>query len=75
MLSNGPDPDADPVGYAISQVLPLRQISTTDSTLQKDITNLASDYETVYKTNGKKGTQAAVNKAGKKLDPICPGAF
>ena len=75
VLSDGPDPDADPVGYALAQVLPLRQISTTDSTLQKDITNLASAYETVYETNGKKGTEAAVNKAGKKLDTICPGAF
>ena len=62
-------------GYALAQVLPLRQISTTDSTLDKDITNLASAYETVYKTNGKKGTEAAVNKAGKKLGTICPGAF
>jgi hypothetical protein len=75
VLSDGPGPAADPVGYALAQVLPLRQISTTDSTLQKDITNLASAYETVYKTNGKKGTEAAVNKAGKKLDTICPGAF
>jgi nitrogenase subunit NifH len=75
ILSDGPDPDADPVGYALAQVLPLRAVKTTDKALHTDIDNLASAYETVYKTNDKKGTETAVNKAGKKLDGICPGAF
>jgi hypothetical protein len=75
ILSDGPDPAADPVGYALAQVLPLRQVKTTDKALLLDIGNLASAYQTVYKTNDKKGTEAAVNAAGKKLDSICPGAF
>jgi hypothetical protein len=74
-LADGPDPDVDPVGYALAQVRPLRSIKTSDTVLHTDIGNLAAAYETVYKTNDKKGTQAAVNKAGKKIDGICPGAF
>lgn len=75
VLSDGPDPGADPVGYALAQVRPLREIATDDETLKKDIEALASAYETVYKTNDKKGTQAAVQKAGKMIDKTCPGAF
>ncbi|HTW06995.1 MAG TPA: hypothetical protein VME46_05785 [Acidimicrobiales bacterium] len=75
VLSDGPDPDADPVGYALAQVLPLRRISTTDITLKKDIDTLASAYETVYKTNDNKSAYDAVDKAGKELDEICPRAF
>ena len=75
VLSDGPDPTADPVGYALAQVLPLRQIKTSDRALMRDIDAVASAYETVYKTNGEKGTEKAVEKAGKELDTICPGAF
>jgi hypothetical protein len=75
VLSDGPDPTADPVGYALAQVLPLREIKTTDRALRRDIDAMASAYETVYKTDGEKGTEKAVEKAGKELDTICPGAF
>ena len=33
ILSNGPDPDADPVGYAEAQTLPLHQIHTSFKTI------------------------------------------
>ena len=75
VLSDGPDPTADPVGYALAQVLPLREISTSDKVLKRDIDALASAYEVVYRTNDKKGTEAAVDKVGKRIDSICPGAF
>ena len=74
-LADGPDPSADPVGYALSQVSPLREIKTSDRALQRDINALASAYEAVYRTNGKKGSEAQVDKAGKELDTICPGAY
>ena len=75
VLSDGPDPAVDPVGYALAQVLPLREVATTDRVLKKDIDLLAAAFEVVYKTNDKKGTEAAVDKAGKRIDSICPGAF
>src|SRR5580658_9784510 len=30
VLADGPDPDSDPVGYAEAQILPLRQVHTSD---------------------------------------------
>ena len=75
VLSDGPDPTVDPVGYALAQVLPLREITTSDRALERDIRSLASAYAAVYKTNNSKGSEATVEKAGKALDTICPGAF
>lgn len=73
-LSDGPDPDADPLGYALAQVDPLRQIHTSDAALQSAIDALASAYEDVYQTNGSKSANAAVTKASKQVNAICPGA-
>jgi hypothetical protein len=74
VLSDGPDPGADPVGYALAQVLPLRQIKTSDAALKAAIDELAAAYESVYKTNAAAGTAAAVTKADTAVDKICPGA-
>jgi hypothetical protein len=74
VLADGPDPDADPVGYALAQVMPLKQIHTSDSSLQQAIDNLASAYELFYQTKGSSSAQHAVDQAGSKLNAICPGA-
>jgi hypothetical protein len=74
-LADGPDPDADPVGHALAQILPLRAIKTTDAPLKKDIATLANAYATFVKENGTKTANKAVNAAGKAVDSICPGAF
>jgi hypothetical protein len=74
-LSDGPDPDADPVGYAEAQILPLRQIHTTDPQLRAAISQLASAYRAVFTSNGTSGpARLAVAAAGQRLDSICPGA-
>ena len=53
MLTDGPDPDADPVGYALAQVGPLRQIKpTSDQPLQTAIDQLASAYQRFYAAGG-----------------------
>ncbi|MFZ0667783.1 MAG: hypothetical protein WAM97_18700 [Acidimicrobiales bacterium] len=74
VLSDGPDPGADPVGYALAQVSPLRQIHTSDASLQRAVDNLASAYEEVYKTNGSKAANDAVTQASNRVNAICPGA-
>jgi len=74
VLSDGPDPGADPVGYAQAQVLPLRQIHTSDTNLKGAIDDLASAYEQFSRTNGTKATKRAVTLASDKVDAICPGA-
>ncbi len=75
VLSDGPDPDADPVGYAEAQIDPLRQISTSDQALHRAIGQLADAYQEFYESNGTSGTaKQAVAAASKKVDSICPGA-
>jgi hypothetical protein len=75
VLSDGPDPDADPVGYAEAQILPLRQLSVSDQELRTAITQLADAYEQFFASNGKSSNaKEAVAVASKKLNSICPGA-
>ena len=74
-LSDGPDPDADPVGYAEAQILPLGQIRTSDSQLRAAITRLARAYQAFYASNGASGSaKAAVASASKRINAFCPGA-
>jgi hypothetical protein len=73
-LSDGPDPQADPVGYAEAQIKPLRAISTSDSELRTAINGLAMAYARVFESNGKDGVAArAVATESRKVDAICPG--
>jgi hypothetical protein len=74
-LSDGPDPDADPVGYALAQIRPLQDIKvTSDASLQTDIDRLASAYQRFYDDNGAKASKSSVNAASKTINHVCPGA-
>jgi hypothetical protein len=75
VLSDGPDPDADPIGYAEAQILPLRGISVSDQALHTAITQLADAYQAFFDSNGKSSSaKEAVTVASNKLNSICPGA-
>jgi hypothetical protein len=74
VLSDGPEPDADPVGYAQAQILPLRQIHTSDGKLHQEIDTLASAYQGFSSSNGASWAKSAVSTASKAIDVICPGA-
>jgi hypothetical protein len=73
-LADGPDPDADPVGYALAQIKPLRAIQTSDESLRSAIVSLANAYQSFYNDNGTKAATALVTSAGNRLDTFCPGA-
>jgi hypothetical protein len=76
VLSDGPDPGADPVGYALAQVRPLRQIKVTaDPALRQAVDGLAAAYQTFYDDNGKGSVATdAVNRAGRTMNGLCPGS-
>ncbi|MGO8726357.1 MAG: hypothetical protein ACLQK8_06495 [Streptosporangiaceae bacterium] len=75
VLGDGPDPDADPVGYAEAQVIPLRRISAPDQALRSVISQLAHAYQQFFASNGKSNNaKEAVAVASKKLNSLCPGA-
>lgn len=75
VLSDGPDPVADPVGYAEAQILPLSQIRTPDPQLRAAISKLASAYRAFFASNGSSGAaKLAVAAASRRIDAFCPGA-
>jgi hypothetical protein len=75
VLSDGPDPSEDPVGYAEAQILPLRQVHTSDLQLRAAISKLASAYAAFFADNGKSESAAsAVLAAAAHMNKLCPGA-
>jgi hypothetical protein len=74
VFSDGPDPDADPVGYALSQILPLRNLHTSDRTVMTTVGRLVAADQDLVKTNGDdKPAAAAIKKADKTINQACPG--
>lgn len=75
VLSDGPDPDADPLGHAQAQVLPLEQIHASDQTLSKAISVLASAYSRYIVANGtEQEAKSALTAAINRINSLCPGA-
>jgi hypothetical protein len=76
VLSDGPDPDADPIGHAQAQVLPLRQLSISDASLHRAVLTLAGAYETFSTSSSstRAASAAAVTKAENEVNKICPQA-
>ena len=75
VLSDGPDPDSDPVGYAEAQILPLGQIHTSDAQRQAAIGKLTSAYRAFFDSNGgSSSAKLAVAAASKRINSLCPGA-
>jgi len=73
VLSDGPDPGADPLGHAEAQIVPLRQIHASDPVLSQAIGTLASAYSSFYAANGTSG-KAALTAAINRINSLCPGA-
>jgi hypothetical protein len=73
-LSDGPDPAADPVGYAEAQIKPLGAIQTSDQALRVAIRDLAAAYAQVFASNGTSSAAGrAVTAAASRVNAICPG--
>jgi hypothetical protein len=74
VLADGPDPDADPAGYAEAQILPLHQIRTTNARLRTAIGQLDTAYQQLFASNGASSSATqAVADATRKINAICPG--
>jgi hypothetical protein len=76
VLSDGPDPGADPVGYAQAQVLPLRQLTISDAALHSAVLSLATAFEKFSTSAGAARAAAAlmVAKAEDEVNKTCPQA-
>ena len=73
VLSDGPDSEADPVGHAQAQILPLRAIHTADVILHRAIDTLAAAYQSFSSTDGSGAAKSAVSTASKTVEHLCPG--
>ncbi|WP_160312268.1 hypothetical protein [Streptacidiphilus albus] len=76
VLADGPDADADSVGYAQAQVLPLQQLKLSDSAVQQAVSQLDSAYQ-AFSTASVSAAPAdaiAVAKAQDAVNALCPGA-
>lgn len=74
VLSDGPDPQSDPVGYAEAQVQPLAQLSIADRSLASAVSSLSRAYASYVATKGSSAAAAAVTTAAAAVDALCPGA-
>jgi len=75
VLSDGPDPGADKVGYAEAQILPLRAIRTSSPVLRSAISDLANAYDRFFASNGQSAAAtSAVAAAAARMNKLCPGA-
>jgi hypothetical protein len=74
VFSDGPDPDADPVGYALSQILPLNQIHSSDSAAIGVIHQLTAADQTLVRSSGdNKAASKTIKAADKSINEACPG--
>jgi hypothetical protein len=75
VLADGPDPDRNPAGYAEAQIVPLRQLHSSDPALRAAISKLAGAYSRFFAAGGTSAVAAgAVTTAARQLDRLCPGA-
>jgi hypothetical protein len=75
VLSDGPDPDADPVGHAQAQILPLRALHVTGQPLHRDIQSLAGAYQAYAAAQGRNATtRRAAQRAVHQVNAACPAA-
>ena len=74
VLSDGPDPDADSVGYALAQIQPLESLTIHDTPLRQAVAQLAQAYQTFYDAKGAGGDVKNQVTAGvNAVNKICPG--
>ena len=75
-LANGPDPDADSVGYAEAQVLPLGQLTLSDPAVRSAVEKLDAAYKAFSSAEGSAQSKDAVtvSTTEKTLNTLCPGA-
>jgi len=74
ILSDGPDPGADPVGYALSQILPLRGVHSADASVMTALRQLVAADQALVRSNGDDhAATTAIGHADAALDRACPG--
>jgi hypothetical protein len=74
ILGNGPDPDADPIGYAEAQIGPLAGVHTTNGALQRAVTTLDRAFRHEFAAKASPASKLEVRAAQRQVNALCPGA-
>jgi hypothetical protein len=75
VLSDGPDPGVDPVGYAQAQILQLRKLKLSGHRLGRAVLDLAAAYAGYARSDGtNRSAKVTVKRSEKAVNAICPGA-
>lgn len=74
VLGNGPDPAADPVGYAEAQIGPLAAVHSSRPGVQAAITRLDAAFRREFAHGATAATKAAVKAGRRGVNAVCPGA-
>ncbi len=77
VFSDGPDPDADPVGYALSQIKPLGEVRSSAHSAQPTLTTIrtliAADKALVGSKGSDHSATVTIKKADDRVNDACPG--
>jgi len=74
IFSDGPDPDADPVGYALSQIKGLQAIHTADHAVSSAVRTLVAADQALVSSNGSDhAATSTIKKADARINTSCPG--
>jgi hypothetical protein len=74
ILADGPDADADPVGSALSHILPLQSMHSSNPAVSAALARLvAADQQLVQSSGADKAAASAITRADSALEKICPG--
>jgi hypothetical protein len=74
VLANGPDPVADPVGYAEAQIRGLAALEHAAPSLHQVVVALDDAYVQVVGANGSPASLRVEARESAALDARCPGA-
>jgi hypothetical protein len=74
VLGDGPDPDADPVGYAEAQIGPLAALHPSNPTLRRAVTSLDGAFRQEFAHGATHANKAAVKAGQRSVNAVCPGA-
>ncbi len=74
VLGDGPDPDADPVGYAEAQIGPLAALHPSNPALRNAVTALDAAFRQEFAHGATHATKVAVTAGQHRVNAVCPGA-
>ena len=74
IFSDGPDPGADPVGYALSQIQPLKGLHPSDTSITAALARLIpADQQLVSSSGADKAAATSIRQADEAINRSCPG--